>query len=557
MSEKICLAQSIEELKFILSKSESEKLSVVPLNLETQLYCIDNKINFINPINIIDTRTHMEILEKSDELIKSIKFGNIFSHSVREEYKSIIRFHFNACCFLIKLLKNINKENVISKVYISGWSSFYSPLDLRNYFISDLVKDLFKNFKIIEIGNQKKIIYNYPKYSYEPIINNYKKNKIILINNPYYNFKRIVYWAKKNYTDIHLINFKKTNLFEKIFNKIKGLTLINVRKKKEKVKDDFFLDNIDVKFEGIDLSNTLNNIKELSKSYLSDQIRKAKAVETYLKKVKPSLIVINSTKGFSGYLAELGLKYKIKSLSISHGTIARSFNKFDKIFKKAIAENTFTGKASYWAIQSKIAEDSLNTHKLDGKAINTGNLIFAEKENNSEKKNVLVAVTIKNLVSYHFLGIEMYYEFIENLKLFNSIAKNKNLNFIIQIHPSSIHCIPMLKKNFKNIDFSKKKIDKKLEKSFVTISFSSTAIEDSLYCNVPVILFDRWSRYKHCVSEEDNSKTNEAIYYATNEKNLLESINSIKKSNKINFGKYIFEGNSKKNFDNVLKKLLV
>ena len=115
----------------------------------------------------------------------------------------------------------------------------------------------------------------------------------------------------------------------------------------------------------------------------------------------------------------------------------------------------------------------------------------------------------------------------------------------------------MLKKNFKNIDFSKKKIDKKLEKSFVTISFSSTAIEDSLYCNVPVILFDRWSRYKHCVSEEDNSKTNEAIYYATNEKNLLESINSIKKSNQINFSKYIFEGNSKKNFDNILKKLVV
>jgi len=557
MSEKICLAQSIEELKFILSKSESEKLSVLPLNLETQLYCIDNKINFINPLNIIDARTHMEVLEKSDELIKGIKFGNIVSHSLKEEYKSIIRFHFNACCFLIKLLKNINKGSGISKVYISGWSSFYSPLDLKNYFISDLVKDLFKNFKIVEIGNRKKIIYKYPEYSYEPIINDYKKKKIILLNNRYYNFKRIVYWAKKNYTDIHLINFKKINLFEKILYKIKGITLINVRKKKEKTKDNFFLDNINVKFEGIDLSNTLNNIKELSKSYLSDHTRKAEAVETYLKKVKPSLIAINATKGFSGYLAELGLKYNIKSLSISHGTIARSFNKFDKIFKKAIAENTFTGKASFWAIQSKIAEDSLNTHKLDGKAINTGNLIFAEKENNSKKRNILVAVTIKNLVSYHFLGIEMYYEFIENLKLFNSLAKNKNLNFIIQIHPSSIHCIPMLKKIFKNIDFSKKKIDKKLEKSFVTISFSSTAIEDSLYCNVPVILFDRWSRYKHCVSEEDNSKTNEAIYYATNEKNLLESINSIKKSNQINFGKYIFKGNSKKNFDNILKKLVV
>ena len=48
MSEKICLAQSIEELKFILNKSNGKKLSVLPLNLETQLYCIDNKIQLIN-----------------------------------------------------------------------------------------------------------------------------------------------------------------------------------------------------------------------------------------------------------------------------------------------------------------------------------------------------------------------------------------------------------------------------------------------------------------------------------------------------------------------------
>ena len=40
-----------------------------------------------------------------------------------------------------------------------------------------------------------------------------------------------------------------------------------------------------------------------------------------------------------------------------------------------------------------------------------------------------------------------------------------------------------------------------LNKSFVTISFSSTVIEDSLYSNVPVILFDRWGRYKHCRAE--------------------------------------------------------
>ena len=33
------------------------------------------------------------------------------------------------------------------------------------------------------------------------------------------------------------------------------------------------------------------------------------------------------------------------------------------------------------------------------------------------------------------------------------------------------------------------------------ISFSSSSIEDALSSKIPVILFDPWSRYKHCKSE--------------------------------------------------------
>ena len=48
MQKKICIAQSVEELKFILEKS-GEKILVLPVNLETFLYCVSNKLNFINP----------------------------------------------------------------------------------------------------------------------------------------------------------------------------------------------------------------------------------------------------------------------------------------------------------------------------------------------------------------------------------------------------------------------------------------------------------------------------------------------------------------------------
>ena len=38
------------------------------------------------------------------------------------------------------------------------------------------------------------------------------------------------------------------------------------------------------------------------------------------------------------------------------------------------------------------------------------------------------------------------------------------------------------------------------------MSFSSTVIEDSLNSLRPVILFDRWKRYKHCEAETNLDK---------------------------------------------------
>ena len=57
MSNKICLAQSAEELKFILSKI-FEPVVCVPLSLDTQLYCMKNKLKFYNPLNFINNNFH-------------------------------------------------------------------------------------------------------------------------------------------------------------------------------------------------------------------------------------------------------------------------------------------------------------------------------------------------------------------------------------------------------------------------------------------------------------------------------------------------------------------
>ena len=51
----------------------------------------------------------------------------------------------------------------------------------------------------------------------------------------------------------------------------------------------------------------------------------------------------------------------------------------------------------------------------------------------------------------------------------------------------------------------------------MTISFSSTVIEDFLCSEIPVILLDRWKRYQHCEAQLDYFK-NYPIYYVNEEK---------------------------------------
>ena len=46
----------------------------------------------------------------------------------------------------------------------------------------------------------------------------------------------------------------------------------------------------------------------------------------------------------------------------------KSFNRYDKIYKKIIAENVFSGDAKFFVLQTKIAKQSFDTHKINGKA---------------------------------------------------------------------------------------------------------------------------------------------------------------------------------------------
>ena len=561
MSKSICIVQNVDEIIYILNKVKKQKI-FLPLDLSTQLYCINNKIKFYDPLKLINKSFHQETLVYSKKLIQDLEFGDISMDSHKKELRAFIRFRFHSIAFLLELIEQLKFYDKVDEIIVTGWDRYYDQFSKKNIFVSDLVFNLIKDIKITSLN---KIIYeNYSsneEYDFQVNDSNLEKNKeYILVTNLGYNFFRIVMSLQRQKMKIIVPLLGKISFFKKIIYNLLKVKFVELKKTKSKNSFQITLPKINFIYKGKDLSKILNSRLIQEKKNLIKLKTQSEAIDNFFKRIRIKLVITNLSKGVFGYFIDLAKKSNITSICIPHGTLAQSFDEYDRIYKDIISEAVTSKNADFHASQSIIAKEFFDLKKNNyNKILNTGNLIFCgnKKKIKKKKNKILFAVTLKDFEGIRPLGDELYYEFLDNLYFLENLSKKHELKFLVKLHPRGYDEFDNLKKAFPKLEFSKKKINKALDESFVTLTFSSTTIEDSLSSQCPVILLDRWKRYKHCIAEENTKIKNSAVYYATNEKNLLESINSIKKSNQINFGKYIFKGNSKKNFDNILKKLVV
>ena len=556
MSKSICVVQSVEEIKFILKKIK-KKLIFLPLDLSTQIYCINNNIKYYNPINLVTKKFHEDTLLYSKKLIDEIIFNSEFMESHKKEFKAVIRFRFHSIAFLLELIEQLKKRNKINEIIVSGWDRYFDQYSKKNHFISYLVLNLINDIKIISLENCKYFDYSNNKYQEYKIINSsLNKNKnYILLTNLGYNFSRIVLNFKKKGKNMIVPLFEKINPIKKIIYNFLGVTFIKMYRTQNQSIKKFELPKINFNYKNKNLSKVLNFRANQEKSNFIKLYNQSKAIDNFFEKIKIKLVITNFTKGIHGYFVDLAKKKNINSVCIPHGTLSKNFNSYDKIYKETISEAITSSNSTFHSSQSFIAKNyfKVNNYK---KVINTGNILFSEnKKSRAGLKKILFAVTMKDFESIQILGVEMYYEFLDNLFFLNNIAKKSNLKFLIKLHPINYYNFKDLKKIFKNLEFSKDKITKALNKVFVTVSFSSSAIEDALNSNCPVILLDRWKRYQHCDAELDIKKKNIPLYYVNYEKDFIECINTVSESNKIDFKKYISQSKSQININNFFNNL--
>lgn len=547
----LSIVQDIKEIKFIQKKIK-KKITWLPLNLETLLYLDLNKYDYINLSKYFNNNLHREGLIFSSKLINKLDKKPLNDSSLHNRYKGIIRKYFNSIFFIIEAIIKIKKKYKINTIFVSGWNT-YNPNSINgNYIVSKIVYELFSKKMNIKIISKIKNNFNKSMYEYSIKFRRDNKKKIF-IPDLGYNVKRIIYskiFDKK--TSIYTLEAKNKINFKNYFLKIFGIKFLQLHKSIKKKQHYLKFENITFKYKSFDLTSLINFRTQQINSFLQDLKEKNLAIKKLFMNFRPNLIIFYNLRGVNYFISELTKKYKLNSIILSHGTLTKGRNKFEKMYQKIIADELINKFVKFVGIQTKIFLSSLSTIKAKNKKFSLGNILLTQS-NNKKKMFFLYAVTQRDFVNMQFYGIETFYEFFENLKLFNKLAKDENVKFLIKLHPNIQNLKKILQVKFKNLMFSNKSLDRLFEKTSATISFSSTSIEDSLCSNIPVILFDRWNRYNHDFKKDNHKEKSKPITYINKVSLLKKNLRNYRFEKKLNFNQYIYNSHYKQNINKLFQ----
>ena len=253
---------------------------------------------------------------------------------------------------------------------------------------------------------------------------------------------------------------------------------------------------------------------------------------------KPKCIFVDQLRfGIATILASISFSKKIDVILVPHGSISIPDSLFSKFILPICARGLIYSRITNYVVsQSKISNDAIKYYDNSLKILKSKPILFGIKKKikNISTKNKFVflhASTPKSLSKWPWI-YENYSEYIDNIQnLIKEINKLKDIHLIIRFREGPECNLQTFKKlidiknnNFIEISKNKNFFDD-LNRANCLVSFSSTAIEESLSLNKKILIYSNNKKYKHI-----NYKLNEnSIFYANN-KNISNKIPQIIKS---------------------------
>ena len=343
-------------------------------------------MNIFDFNKFLNNEFHVRAVNETLNFTKNLNFLEKIHYSLKSEIIGFLRFRLHSIILIIEIIEVLINKFKIKNIVVSGFKEETHSLQ-DSKICSEIIEILYPDLAFLvldQIKKEKNIVIHEYFYTGET-----EKINKVCISNGGYNFKRVINFFKKKNYQIFIPNFEKISFLNKVDYFLNKVKIINFYKnKKTNLKKLDFISKISFVYKkNYNLSLILNNFYRKLNYHFNDLNQKIIVLKKFINKNNFNLTISNIARGLDGSILDSDMKST--TLCIPHGVISESFNNNDEIYKKIIAEGVFNGESKYFAIQSKIIQNSLKTHTINGKGVKTGNLVFAQNKKKLQKqKNI-------------------------------------------------------------------------------------------------------------------------------------------------------------------------
>jgi hypothetical protein len=597
--------------------SKDEK--IIALNTCAQSFLRKKKVDYKNSLDFFGTEGHIVVSRKSKNIMEEIKDfynfkdKNSLNLSYESGFYSYLNFYIRHMLILLfiidKVIKKYNPEKIIvsKSTPIKNFDYHWIKKDrLLGYLTKKYVAANNLKINIIEEDKkEKKSKSNFlviKKYIKKLVFSTsflyfkyfYNKKNIYFITNDNNNFKNVIDQVKMEKPELKpvFLNLSKKSIKRYKYKILKGdiFNLFFNNFLKNKNDNDLIkksLNNFNNSLEENNrdkeinfLNVNLNNeIKQFVSSVMFTALSEFNAQAFFLEKVvkisNPVFMVSQHTHLLGCAFGELGIKYNIPTLVISHGShishdVSDAKYEWEDLSKVMINKN-FRYVAAQNPHMLKFLKD--NNYK-NNQIIETGPLLYnkinyLEKnikylkkkiyKNHSNKKIIIHAGTPKMRGSNRLFVYETVDEYIKNINdMISVIKKKQDVFFVIKYRQNPRIALEDFKELIQETETCKIFHDGDFTDFLATadlmVSYSSTTIDEALYNKVPIVLYDPDAKYSHIPGVELEKTPLDlinSVFYCTKLSNFdstisktLENKKKILENNKI-WSKHILDTSQK------------
>lgn len=532
-----------------LKTSEIKKIFVFSPGIEKyiknysnyEILKIDSDELVVNQKNIINTSK--KIYFNFENNINNTEY---FDQGLKENIYNI--FFISLFSFLYIHYNSIHAK-YYALIYNNKIQFYDNKVDFLEVFIEKIInkknQGFFEFLKSAKVSFYKKVIITLNNYL---IPNNY-------INSLVYGKKlSLKILEKKEKKIIQVISCKDFNIHHLLLNFLEKLKILNKQKHfyfscfpDEKVETKNVTQQINLILEGLFDDNLLylkKYLENLISNYCILQVKIEKNFYKFISKIKIKKFYTDQLRyDLPTVVANNSKKLNFETFLVPHGSMSTPSDEYSSFVNKISGRGMlFSPLADKIFAQTRISAEAISFYDDINKVIKSEPLLFGDKYTNlkgaNSKKNYLNFLHVsspKSLSKWPWI-YEDFNEYINNLNnLIIFFSNQDKYKLTIRFRDGPECDLKTFKKitnnKSENINFSKNKsfIDD-LSTHDVLISYSSTAIEEFLIYNKPVLIYSDYKNYKHI-----NYKfRNDEIIYSS-KKTIRDDINSLSLNKKINY----------------------